>query len=126
LLIPGENDSPAEIESMSRWIVDNLGADVPLHFSRFHPDWKMRDTPATPMGTLSRSRSIALEAGLQHVYTGNVHDFEGSSTYCASCGERLIGRDWYVLSDCCLTASGDCRHCGARLAGVFESRPGLH
>jgi pyruvate formate lyase activating enzyme len=126
LLIPGENDSPVEIESMSRWIVDNLGSDVPLHLSRFHPDWKMRDTPATPMSTLSRSRSIALQAGLQHVYTGNVHDFAGSSTYCASCGERLIGRDWYVLSDWGLTSSAACRHCGARLAGVFESRPGVH
>jgi pyruvate formate lyase activating enzyme len=126
LLIPGENDSPGEIESMSRWIVANLGPDVPLHFSRFHPDWKMQETPETPMSTLSRSRSIAKESGLQHVYTGNVHDFEGSSTYCPNCGERLIGRDWYVLSDWRLTPGGACRKCGKRLAGVFEEKPGLH
>ena len=126
LLIPGENDSPAEIESMSEWIITNLGPDVPLHFSRFHPDWKMRATPATPINTLSRSRSIARKAGLQHVYTGNVHDFEASSTYCPNCGERLIGRDWYVLSDWRLTAGGACRNCGTRLAGIFEGGPGAH
>ncbi len=124
LLIPGENDGQAEIEAMSRWIVDKLGADVPLHFSAFHPDWKMTDIECTPRATLSRCRDIALRAGLHYVYTGNVHDFAGASTYCPGCGEILIGRDWYELSTWKLCDSGTCKHCGTRIAGVFEHRPG--
>jgi pyruvate formate lyase activating enzyme len=120
LLIPGENDSEAEIETMSGWIMEHLGPDVPLHFSAFHPDWKMRDIPATPKATLSRSREIALETGLHYVYTGNVHDFKGSSTYCPGCGEILIGRDWYVLSTWTLTSDGCCGNCGEKIAGVFD------
>ena len=123
LLIPGENDSPAEITAMSEWIVDRLGPDVPLHFSAFHPDWKMRDKPSTPHSTLSRSRAIALDAGLRHVYTGNVHDFEGSSTYCHGCGEMLIGRDWYALSTWHMDDAGYCLTCGTRVPGVFDGRP---
>ena len=121
LLIPGENDSEAEIEAMTQWIMEHLGPDVPLHFSAFHPDWKMMDTPRTPMATLTRSRDIALRAGLHHVYTGNVHDFKGSSTYCRNCGEILIGRDWYELSTWNLTHDGLCGKCGHKLVGVFES-----
>ena len=98
LVIPGENDDSREIEAMTRWIADNLGSDVPLHFSAFHPDWKMLDIPATPATTLSRARDIAMTNGLNFVYTGNVHDQRGGSTYCKSCGELLIGRDWYVLT----------------------------
>ncbi|HSG58685.1 MAG TPA: AmmeMemoRadiSam system radical SAM enzyme, partial [Woeseiaceae bacterium] len=98
LLIPGENDSDAEIDAMTQWIADQLGAEVPLHFSAFHPDWKMLDTPATPKSTLTRAREIALRNGLHYVYTGNVHDFAGSSTYCPNCDDILIGRDWYQLS----------------------------
>jgi pyruvate formate lyase activating enzyme len=127
LLIPGENDSPAEIESMTQWIVEHLGPDVPLHFTAFHPDWKMPATPPTPRATLTRSRDIALEAGLRYVYTGNVHDFDGSSTYCHACGERLIGRDWYELSTWKITIDSGkaaCPHCAAPVAGVFESAPG--
>ena len=119
LIIPGENDSDAEIDAMSSWIMDNLGADVPLHFSAFHPDWKMRDVPATPRKTLTRARDIALRNGIHHVYTGNVHDFKGSSTYCPDCGETLIGRDWYVLSTWNLTDDGACGSCGKKIAGVF-------
>jgi len=120
LLIPGENDSVSEIEAMSRWIEVNLGRDVPLHFSAFHPDWKMMQTPRTPMATLTRSREIALEAGLHYVYTGNVHDFKGSSTYCPECGEILVGRDWYSLSVWHLLPGGSCEACGTRIAGVFD------
>ena len=120
LLIPGQNDSEKEIEAMSGWIMEHLGPDVPLHFSAFHPDWKMRDVPATPGATLTRSRAIALEAGLNYVYTGNVHDFEGSSTYCPDCGETLIGRDWYTLSTWNLAHDGSCGSCGRRIAGVFR------
>ncbi|MEE4163067.1 MAG: AmmeMemoRadiSam system radical SAM enzyme [Woeseiaceae bacterium] len=127
LLIPGENDSPAEIEAMTQWIAEHLGPNVPLHFTAFHPDWKMPSTPATPKSTLSRSREIAIAAGLRYVYTGNVHDFDGSSTYCHACGERLIGRDWYELSTWNIgvdTGRPACRHCAAPVAGVFEDRPG--
>ena len=120
LLIPGENDSVQEIEAMSRWLVENLGCDVPLHFSAFHPDWKMMQTPRTPKATLTRSREIALKAGLNYVYTGNVHDFQGSSTYCPECREVLIGRDWYCLSDWRLLPGGSCEACGTKIAGVFE------
>ena len=122
LLIPGENDSEAEVEAMSGWIMDHLGPDVPLHFSAFHPDWKMRDIPATPRATLTRSRATAIETGLHHVYTGNVHDFKGSSTYCPDCGETLIGRDWYMLSTWNLTRDGNCGNCGRSIAGVFRDR----
>jgi pyruvate formate lyase activating enzyme len=124
LLIPGENDSVAEIEAMTQWIVEHLGPDVPLHLTAFHPDWKMMDTPSTPRSTLTRSRDIALRAGLRYVYTGNVHDFKGSSTYCYSCGEMLIGRDWYALSTWNLERAGSCKNCGAEIAGFFEDRAG--
>ncbi len=127
LLIPGENDSESEIEAMTQWIGEHLGPDVPLHFTAFHPDWKMTDTPSTPKSTLSRARDIALRAGLRYVYTGNVHDFAGSSTYCHGCGEMLIGRDWYQLSTWnldCDDAGAVCRHCGTEVAGIFDAQPG--
>ncbi|MDH3429735.1 MAG: AmmeMemoRadiSam system radical SAM enzyme [Gammaproteobacteria bacterium] len=124
LLIPGENDGVAEIEAMTQWIMENLGPDVPLHFSAFHPDWKMLQTPSTPMATLTRARDVALRAGLRYAYTGNVHDFKGSSTYCHNCGNILIGRDWYELSTWNLTPDGACNNCGTVIAGVFEARPG--
>ncbi len=124
LLIPGHNDSAKEITALSEWIMDNLGPDVPVHFSGFHPDWKMRDIPSTPSGTLDNARDIALKTGLRYVYTGNVHDKSGQSTYCHGCGARLIGRDWYELTDWNLTAEGCCANCGAACAGVFEAHPG--
>ncbi|MBI1775178.1 MAG: AmmeMemoRadiSam system radical SAM enzyme [Proteobacteria bacterium] len=124
LLIPGANDSTAEIDEMTRWIVERLGPDVPLHFSAFHPDWKMTDRPRTPAATLARARSIAQGNGVRHAYTGNVHDPEGASTWCHGCGERLIGRDWYELGQWNLTEEAACRYCGTRCAGVFEARPG--
>jgi pyruvate formate lyase activating enzyme len=124
LLIPGENDSSDEIEKMCQWVVDRLGPEVPMHFTAFHPDWKMRDTPPTPPDTLTRARGIALGQGVRYAYTGNVHDEGGGSTYCHHCGKRLIGRDWYVLSEWNLTAEGACNGCGTPLAGVFEARPG--
>jgi len=124
LLIPGHNDSDAEIAALSEWVVTKLGPDVPLHFSAFHPDWRMRDVPPTPPQTLRRAREIARKAGLRYVYTGNVHDPEGQSTWCHGCGTRLIGRDWYELTDWNLTAEGRCAKCGAPCAGVFEERPG--
>ena len=120
LLIPGKNDSTEEITAMSKWIAQELGPDVPLHFSAFHPDYKMTDTPSTPRTTLDRARAIALSAGLHHVYTGNVHDTTGGSTYCPSCKALLIARDWYEIGDYRLTERGLCPDCGARIPGHFE------
>lgn len=124
LLIPGENDSPAEIEAMTRWIVDNLGQDVPLHFSAFHPDYRMLEYPNTPVATLAMARNIAISAGLHYVYTGNVHDTTGGSTYCRGCGAPVIERDWYQLGEWQLDSQACCRHCGTWLAGVFDALPG--
>ncbi|GAB6051445.1 AmmeMemoRadiSam system radical SAM enzyme [Magnetospira thiophila] len=124
LLIPGENDSPEEIDAMTRWVVRELGPDLPMHFSAFHPDWKMQDKPRTPHATLIRARDIARANGVRHAYVGNVHDLERESTYCAGCGERLIGRDWYQLSTWNLTNDGHCRSCGTLCAGVFDGPPG--
>ena len=124
LLIPGENDSDREIDEMTQWIAEKLGPDVPLHFTAFHPDWKMLDRPPTPPATLTRARHIALANGLHYVYTGNVHDRDGGSTYCPGCGIRLIERDWYQLGVWRLTASGACAHCGAKIPGVFAASPG--
>ncbi|NJL27654.1 MAG: AmmeMemoRadiSam system radical SAM enzyme [Thermoanaerobaculia bacterium] len=124
LLIPGENDSSAEIEAECRWIAENLGPDVPLHFSAFHPDYKMLSTPPTPPETLGRARRLALAQGLRYVYTGNVHDEAGGSTYCHVCGEKLVGRDWYVLTAWNLTGDGRCRRCATPCAGRFEASPG--
>ncbi len=123
LLIPGRNDSADEISAMSQWIVSNLGPDVPHHFSAFHPDFKMRDIPPTSLDTLRRARDIARETGERHVYTGNVHDPAGQTTYCHSCNEVLIERDWYELGAWRLR-DGRCRECGSECAGVFESSPG--
>jgi pyruvate formate lyase activating enzyme len=124
LLIPGENDSEAELHEMSRWVMENLGPDVPWHFSAFHPDWKMTDKPRTAPITLTRAREIARSYGMRYVYTGNVHDEEGDTTYCHGCGKRVIGRDWYTLTAWNLTDDGRCRSCGTPCAGVFDGPPG--
>lgn len=125
LLIPGRNDSPAEIKALTGWVRERLGPDTPLHFSAFHPDWRMRDVARTPASTLQIARDIALKNGLRYVYTGNVHDEAGQSTYCHGCGERLIGRDWYDITSWKLTTDGCCAKCGAGCAGVFEANRGL-
>ena len=124
LLIPGHNDSEAEIARLSEWVLTELGPDVPLHFSAFHPDWKMRDVPPTPPATLRRARAQALAAGLHYVYTGNVHDRAGDTTRCAACGTALIERDWYDITAWRLSPGGLCGHCGSRLAGHFHDQPG--
>jgi pyruvate formate lyase activating enzyme len=124
LLIPGLNDSDEEIDSMTSWVVEVLGPDVPMHFTAFHPDYKLLDRPPTLAATLSRARRIALANGVRYAYTGNVHDREGGSTYCGSCGEAVIERDWYRLGAYRLTEDGDCEACGCRVPGVFAGPPG--
>ena len=124
LLIPGANDSEREIDEMTSWVVDNLGRDVPMHFTAFHPDWKMLDTPRTPLATLTMARRVARENGVRYAYTGNVHDLEGGTTLCHACGAELIVRDWYELKAWALDDDGHCRACGTRCSGVFEGPPG--
>jgi pyruvate formate lyase activating enzyme len=124
LLIPGENDSDQELHEMCQWVVDNLGLDVPMHFTAFHPDWKMRDHPPTPHETLRRARRIALEHGVHYAYVGNVHNQKGSSTWCHHCGELLIQRDWYELGQWHIDKAGRCESCGTPVAGRFEATPG--
>jgi pyruvate formate lyase activating enzyme len=122
LLIPGLNDSNEEIEAMTRWVAQHLGPDIPLHFTAFHPDFKMQDRPPTPPATLTRARRIALENGLHYVYTGNVHDTEGGTTSCQGCARPLIVRDWHAVLNYELDAQGDCPHCGTSMPGRFASK----
>jgi pyruvate formate lyase activating enzyme len=124
LLIPGRNDSDEELRALSRWVRTELGAHVPLHFSAFHPDYRMRDLPPTPPATLQRARAIAREEGLAYVYTGNVHDPEGGTTFCPTCGAATITRDWYDLLAYRLDAQGKCSSCGHAISGHFDPAPG--
>ncbi len=121
LLIPGLNDSDAELQAMCAWIAQRLGADVPLHFTAFHPDYRMTEVAATPPATLTRAREIGLRAGLRYVYTGNVHDSAGGSTYCPGCGKAVIDRDWYNIGAYALSDAGACAHCGTQLAGRYQT-----
>jgi len=124
LLIPGHNDSDAELHRMTQWVVEHVGPDVPMHFTAFHPDFKMLDVPPTPPDTLARARRIALENGVHYAYTGNVHDRDGGSTFCRACGTRVIDRDWYVLGEYRLDDTGRCSSCGDLIPGVFEGPAG--
>jgi pyruvate formate lyase activating enzyme len=124
LLIPGENDGDAELEALCAWVAGELGPDVPLHFTAFHPDFRLADRRPTPPATLVRARAIGRAAGLRHVYTGNVRDPEGASTRCHACGALLVGRDGFALTAWGLDGSGRCRACGEACAGVFEAAPG--
>jgi pyruvate formate lyase activating enzyme len=124
LLIPGENDSDDELYALTAWVVGELGPDVPIHFSAFHPAWRLLDRPSTPPSTLRRARRIARESGVRYAYTGNVHDPEGGTTECHECGAELVGRDGYEVTAWRLRPNGACPQCGTRCAGVFERRPG--
>jgi len=124
LMIPGENDSEREIDEMTGWVVENLGPDVPMHFSAFHPDYRMLDKPRTPFETLAMARRVALSNGVRHAYVGNAHDLGRQSSYCHCCGARTIGRNWYELSDWALSDSGACNTCGTVTAGVFDGPRG--
>jgi pyruvate formate lyase activating enzyme len=124
LLIPGHNDDPSEIDNLTRWVAHNLGRNVPLHFTAFHPDFKMMDTPPTPPATLRRARDIAMDNGMRYVYVGNVSDRAAQTTYCRSCGAALIERVSYDIVGWGLGADGACTVCGTVLDGVFEAEPG--
>lgn len=124
LIIPGENDSEKELTDMCEWVVEHLGVDMPMHFSAFHPDFKMLDIPPTPPETLVMAREIAMKAGVRYAYVGNVHNRDADSTWCHHCGELLIERDWYELGQWNLTEDACCSSCGTELSGVFESKPG--
>ena len=124
LVIPGLNDSDAELDAETRWIAEELGPDVPLHFTAFHPDYRLLDRPPTPATTLRRARHLALANGLRYVYTGNISDPEGGGTVCPTCRSVVIGRDWYQLSRYRLTGDGRCEACGTAIAGVFDRSPG--
>jgi pyruvate formate lyase activating enzyme len=120
LLIPGKNDSDEELRAECKWIMRHLGPDVPLHFTAFHPDWKMTDIGPTPPATLTRAREIGQLAGLHYVYTGNVHDEEGGTTYCPSCENAVVVRDWYDIRSYRLSEVGACNFCGSRLHGRYQ------
>jgi pyruvate formate lyase activating enzyme len=122
LVIPGHNDGDRELDEMSAWIHEHLGPDVPVHFTAFHPDFKMLDVPPTPAAMLRRARRRALANGLRYVYVGNVHDPAAHSTYCHACGAQVVERDWYELGDYRLTDDGRCRSCGTRIPGVYDAR----
>jgi len=127
LLIPGQNDSDDEIDKLSAWFAEHLGPDVPLHFTAFHPDFKLTDIAATPAATLTRARAIARGHGLRYVYTGNVHDRDGGTTRCPGCGHAVIERDWHTIEAWDLevaNGTGRCPRCATIIAGVFEPRPG--
>ena len=124
LMIPGYNDSRREIEALCRWLVDNLEVQVPIHFTAFHPDWKMRSVAPTPPDTLRDARRVALAHGLAYVYTGNIHDRQGDTTFCRHCAAMVIERDWYEIKRYALNADGCCKQCGQRCEGRFEPRPG--
>jgi pyruvate formate lyase activating enzyme len=122
LVIPGLNDAPDETKRLAAWIVEHMSADVPLHFTAFHPAYKMTDRPRTPARTLTSARAIARAEGLRYVYTGNVHDPDGQTTFCPSCGTRVIERDWHAVNAVRL-AGGACAACGTRIAGRFPETP---
>ncbi|MFG1929119.1 AmmeMemoRadiSam system radical SAM enzyme [Mycobacterium sp. NPDC048908] len=124
LLIPGHNDSDAEIAAECAWVRDHLGPEVPVHFTAFHPDYRMRNTPPTPPEALSRARRIGLGEGLQFVYTGTVHDRAGGTTVCPGCGSPAVVRDWYAMRHYGLTDSGRCRRCDTQLPGVYDGPVG--
>jgi len=123
LLIPGENDSASELHEMTQWVVEHLGPDVPMHFTAFHPDWKMRDIEHTPTATLRRAREIAMGNGVRFAYTGNVQNLQGSSTWCPHCGELLIEREWHRVGHWGLDEGGNCASCGTAIPGFFVGKP---
>ncbi|MBX2867930.1 MAG: AmmeMemoRadiSam system radical SAM enzyme [Acidiferrobacterales bacterium] len=125
LLIPGKNDSEKELTAMSQWLAGHLGTNIPLHFTAFHPDWKMQNIERTPAATLLRAREIAQSEGHQYVYVGNVHHPEGASTYCPNCHAQVIQRDWHRILRWKLDYDGQCLNCGSLISGHIVGPPGI-
>jgi len=124
LLIPGENDSEQEIKAMCDWIINHCGDAVPLHFTAYHPDYRMMNNPPTPPTTLEMARKIALQAGLKYVYTGNVFDPEGQATNCPTCHTTLIARNQYTINEWHLNSNAECPNCHTPIPGKFDPVPG--
>lgn len=124
LLIPGQNDSDAELHALTGWVAEEMGPEVPIHFTAFHPDWQMRDLARTPLETLLKARRIALENGIRFAFTGNVNDWRSGSTWCPRCGELLIERRGYQLGRWGVTPEGSCQQCGMAIPGRFQKTPG--
>lgn len=124
LIIPGKNDRDAEIREMASWIVNELGPDVPMHFSAFHPDYKMLDIATTPVDTLIRARDIAMQIGVKYVYVGNVADKNTNSTWCPNCGHLLIERRSYQMGQWGISPTACCEECNHSIPGIFEVQPG--
>ncbi|UCG33911.1 MAG: AmmeMemoRadiSam system radical SAM enzyme, partial [Phycisphaerales bacterium] len=124
LIVPTLNDSPQEIEAMSKWIVKNLGPDVPLHFTRFHPTYRVTNLPRTPIKTVERCRDIALDAGIHYVYAGNVAMHPGENTYCHGCGKELIRRTGFRVSKNRIK-DGKCPDCGVAIPGIWSQEQAL-
>ena len=122
LLIPGLNDAEEQIHGLASWIVDELGRDVPLHLSAFHPDHEVTDRPRTPAATLTKAREVAMAAGVRYVYTGNVHDPAGQTTFCPGCDLAVVRRSWHTAQEC-LVQGGRCPKCGEPIAGVWDELP---
>ncbi len=118
LLIPGENDSDEEIARMCDWILTHLGDSVPLHFTAFFPTFKLQEHEPTPPGTLNRARQIALNAGINFCYVGNVHNPKAQTTFCPTCHKPLIERNWHQINSNAIQ-NGTCRYCGTKIAGVW-------
>ena len=118
LVIPTKNDDLKTIEQMCRWIKDNLGLDVPLHFSRFYPQHLLQNLPPTPIETLEKARNLALALGLHYVYIGNVPGHPGEDTYCPKCHKRLVDRYGYQITENNIRHS-KCPYCKTKIAGVW-------
>jgi pyruvate formate lyase activating enzyme len=121
LLIPGKNDDPGTLRAMCRWIVDELGPEVPVHFFRFYPRYMLRSIPPTPVPTLEQARTVAIEEGLHYAYIANVPEHPGKHTYCPECNELLIERVGYITQVIGLT-NGECSRCGHAIPGVWKAR----
>jgi pyruvate formate lyase activating enzyme len=120
LIIPTLNDDDSEFKELCEWVLTNLGDDVPLHFTAFHPDFKLNDKPATPPETLHRARKVAMQMGLKYVYEGNIFSTDGGTTYCPNCRTAVIRRSWHAITTNNL-CEGKCAACGTTIAGVFTS-----
>ena len=119
LVVPTLNDSPEKVRWLAKWLFDSVGPDVPLHFSRFHPIYRLKNLPPTPVDALIRAREIAREVGMRYVYVGNVPGLEAENTFCPKCGKIVVGRRAYFIEENNIK-NGTCGYCGERIPGVWK------